>query len=180
MNVIRKIMVGLGSIVVVALVLALASPKSVRAVVSALVTVSNTASNPVPTVSSEAAKAFVAEGNCTFFSSANACTATVYTVPSGETAVVESLSDFCAIDPGTQGGWFEVDFTAPAGSAATVSLTPTTIFQSLLGTNVTEASANLKFYAAGGTPIQENLITGADQTDSGNSCRFTISGYLVP
>jgi hypothetical protein len=49
MNVLRKFLVGLGSLVVVALVLALAAPKTVRAVVSTLVTVSNTTSNPVPT-----------------------------------------------------------------------------------------------------------------------------------
>jgi hypothetical protein len=53
MNVIRKIMMGLGGVVVVALVLALASPKTMRAAVSTLVTVTNTPSVTVanaPTV----------------------------------------------------------------------------------------------------------------------------------
>lgn len=48
MNVLRKILVGLGSLVAVALVLALAAPKTVHAIVSTLVTVVNTPANPVP------------------------------------------------------------------------------------------------------------------------------------
>jgi hypothetical protein len=49
MNIVRKIMVGLGSLVVVALVLALASPRAVRAVVTTLVTIQNNLANPVVT-----------------------------------------------------------------------------------------------------------------------------------
>lgn len=49
MDVLRKIVIGLGAIVVVALMLALASPKTVHAIVSTLVTVANTSANPVPT-----------------------------------------------------------------------------------------------------------------------------------
>lgn len=44
-----KIAFGISGIVVVALVLALAAPKRVHAVVSAFVTVANTSANPVPT-----------------------------------------------------------------------------------------------------------------------------------
>ncbi len=62
MNVLRKILVGLGCIVVIALVLALASPKTVRAVVATLVQVTNTPSNPVNTAAADAATAFVEQG----------------------------------------------------------------------------------------------------------------------
>lgn len=50
MNVIRKIVVGIAGVVVVALALELFAPKAVHAVVSTLVTVSNGAGNPVPTM----------------------------------------------------------------------------------------------------------------------------------
>lgn len=50
MNVIRKVVLGLAGVVVVAFVLELAAPKAVHAVVSTLVTVSNTSGNPVPTI----------------------------------------------------------------------------------------------------------------------------------
>lgn len=50
MNIVRRIVVGLAGVAAVALVLALAEPKAVHAVVSALVTVSNGPGNPVPTM----------------------------------------------------------------------------------------------------------------------------------
>lgn len=49
MNVLRRIAMAIGGTVAVALVIGLAAPRTVRAVVSALVTVANTSSNPVPT-----------------------------------------------------------------------------------------------------------------------------------
>lgn len=50
MNVVRKIVVGIAGVVVVALALELVAPKAVHAVVSTLVTVSNTTAQPVPTM----------------------------------------------------------------------------------------------------------------------------------
>jgi hypothetical protein len=49
MNVLRRIAMAIGGTVVVALVLTLAVPRAAHAVFSALVTVTNTSSNPVPT-----------------------------------------------------------------------------------------------------------------------------------
>lgn len=48
MNVLRRIVVGLAGVVVVALAIELAAPKAVHALVSTLVTVTNTSANPVP------------------------------------------------------------------------------------------------------------------------------------
>jgi hypothetical protein len=48
MNVLRRIAMAIGGTVAVALVIGLAAPKAVHALVSALVTVANTSSNPVP------------------------------------------------------------------------------------------------------------------------------------
>ena len=49
MNVLRRIAMSIGGTAAVALVIGLAAPKTVHAVVSALVTVANTSANPVPT-----------------------------------------------------------------------------------------------------------------------------------
>jgi len=49
MNVLRRIAMAIGGTVVIALVIGLAAPKTVHALVSALVTVANTSANPVPT-----------------------------------------------------------------------------------------------------------------------------------
>jgi hypothetical protein len=48
MNVLRRIAMGIGGVVIAVLLLALAAPKAVHAIVSTLVTVANTSSNPVP------------------------------------------------------------------------------------------------------------------------------------
>jgi hypothetical protein len=45
----RKALIGIGGLAILALLMALAAPKAVHAIVSTLVTVSNTAANPVPT-----------------------------------------------------------------------------------------------------------------------------------
>jgi hypothetical protein len=50
MDVVRRIVVGIAGVVLVALALELFAPKAVHAVVSTLVTVSNTSGNPVPTM----------------------------------------------------------------------------------------------------------------------------------
>ncbi len=47
-NVLNRIAMGVGGVVIVALLLALVAPKAVHAIVSTLVTVANTSSNPVP------------------------------------------------------------------------------------------------------------------------------------
>jgi hypothetical protein len=53
MKAIRKMLIGVGSLVVVALVLALATPKAIRAAAAALVTVDNTKTNPAITVDAD-------------------------------------------------------------------------------------------------------------------------------
>ncbi|MHB8525837.1 MAG: hypothetical protein ACYDD2_06735 [Candidatus Acidiferrales bacterium] len=52
MNVLRRIAMAIGGTVVVALVVTLAVPRAAHAVLSALVTVTNTSANPVPTYDS--------------------------------------------------------------------------------------------------------------------------------
>jgi len=46
---VRKALVGIGGLAALALLMTLAAPKAVHGIVSTLVTVSNTAANPVPT-----------------------------------------------------------------------------------------------------------------------------------
>ncbi|MHB8525838.1 MAG: hypothetical protein ACYDD2_06740 [Candidatus Acidiferrales bacterium] len=92
MNVLRRIAMAISGTVVVALVLTLAVPRAAHAVLSALVTITNTASNPVPTqaVDNPALQSFDGEGFCTF--SGGDCTAGVFSVPIGMTAVVQDVS----------------------------------------------------------------------------------------
>lgn len=165
MNVLRKILVGLGSIVVVALVLALAAPKTVHALVSALVTVSNTAANPVPTIGAEAGRAFVVGNGCLFTGATSCFVIPVYTVPAGETAVIESGSYTCSLNTGTALTSVSMSFTGPGGKLASVNFSP-----------VSSGSQNIKTYAGPGD-IDAAFDTSGSQA---SGCNFTVSGYLVP
>lgn len=176
MNVLRKILIGLGSIVVVALVLTLAAPKTVRAVVSTLVTVSNTASNPVPTVSTDASTAFVEQGNCTTFVS-NECFASMYTVAAGQTAVIDSISGVCETDPGTAIVEFKLQYMSPSGSLTLFSIPG--VMQPFGGNAITVAGQNLKTYASAGTIFITGVANGV-ATLSSDFCRFTLSGHIAP
>jgi hypothetical protein len=48
MKILQRLLMGLGTVLLLALALQLVAPKAVRAVVSTLVTIANTSSNPVP------------------------------------------------------------------------------------------------------------------------------------
>lgn len=177
MNVVRRILVGLGSIVVVALVLALASPKTVHAIVSTLVTVSNTASNPVPTVSTDASTAFVEQGGCASFY-LNTCTSPMYTVGAGQIAVIDSVSGVCQIDPGTAVAEFRLSYNSPSGSPMLLSTAPAAALK-FGGNSASVGGQNLTTYASAGS-ISITAVTNQDETLTGDFCRFTLSGHIAP
>ena len=91
----RRIAMAIGGTVVVALILTLTVPRAAHAVLSALVTVTNTASNPVPvqSVDDHALHAFQETGFC---DNGPACQAQgFFSVPLGMTAVVQDVSGSC-------------------------------------------------------------------------------------
>src|SRR5487761_260583 len=95
----QRIAMGIGGTVVVALVIGLAAPKTVRAVVSTLVTVANTPANPVPTqsVDNPALHPFQAQANCTADISGTCTADQFFLIPAGMTAVVQYFSGECRI-----------------------------------------------------------------------------------
>jgi hypothetical protein len=184
MNVLRKILVGLGSIVVVALVLALASPKTIRAAVSALVTVTNTPANPVNTLAADAATAFVEQGTCSFNAGfgPNICTVfPIYTVPSGQIAVIDSATGTCQVDPGVgqEVLEFRLVYLSPSGSTIAASIAPAPVFQFPgLGVQGSTGGQNLRTYASAGA-ISLTAVAGNTETNTTDFCRFVLSGHLV-
>ena len=98
MSVLRRIAMGMGGTVVVALVIGLAAPKTVRAVVSTLVTVANTSANPVPTqaMDNPALQHFEVSASCTTVVSC-ANDTVILNVPVGMTAVVQDVSADCQV-----------------------------------------------------------------------------------
>src|SRR5271156_2244190 len=94
----KSLLIGLGTVLLAALLLVVAAPKSAHAVVATLVQVANTSADPVPILEQEAQSAFVAQGTCQV--SPGACTVdTLYPVPAGKTAVLESVAFGCLTIP---------------------------------------------------------------------------------
>lgn len=113
----KNLLMGLGAVVLAAMLLVVAAPKAVHATVAALVQVVNTASNPVPTLEADAATAFVVTAFCNFGAPpGNDCGSALYSVPGGKTAVLESFSSSCNTVSGSALVRFQLGFTAPGGA----------------------------------------------------------------
>lgn len=178
MNLLRRVVIGIGSITVVALVLALAAPKTTRAIVSTLVTVVNTSANPVPTLATDALSAFDVTSSCLFGGGSFCGVEPLYTVPAGQIAVIESTSGQCFINAGniSQAYFLIQNATAPTGF---INLERT---KGNAGNGAVYTwTHSLKSYAFGGssgTPIRAEVFTDTGETD-GTGCGIEIAGHLV-
>jgi len=101
MNVLRRIAMAIGGTVVVALVLALAVPRSAHAVFSALVTVVNTPKNPVPVQAAKESRvnfisvSFNPSGGSTTYNEVSpdgTISSTPFTIPAGEEFVITDVN----------------------------------------------------------------------------------------
>jgi hypothetical protein len=101
MKILQRFLMGLGTVLLVALALQLVAPKAVHAVVSTLVTVANTAANPVPIDADADARNTVvlySIPNVNSFASLEAnqffdsVTGNPYVVPTGKRLVVDDVS----------------------------------------------------------------------------------------
>jgi len=165
---------GFGVVAFMTVLLSLSAPKVVHGIVATLVQVANTSANPVPTLEQEAQSAFVAQGTCQI--SPGGCTVdTLYTVPMGKTAVLESVGFVCATTPA--GG-----MSSPGGGPIVyLPLAPGNPF--FVPSGVLQSTGqNLKSYAAGGSSgsniVFEAFITYAGPTSPTGSCVILLSGHL--
>jgi hypothetical protein len=170
MSVLRKILIGLGSIVVVALVLALVSPKSMRAAVSTLVTVSNSLANPVLTEPATSTATQIVALYCNLSSAPGAgllgCQLVMpggglgsssYIVPAGQNLVITDVE----IDSPGGGGiqFVGLQPTAAAQLAPSGNATPIWYFSNDGQTH--EYQLGPGFVWPGGNPIFLNGLIGA-------------------
>lgn len=124
MNVIRKIAMGIGGTVVVALFIGLMAPKAVHAVVSALVTVANTPTNPVPAEEVKESRAnFVSvtsiEGASTYneVQQDGTISSTPFAIPAGEQFVITDVNWIAVCE-----SLFSITCNKSAGDAVTLML----------------------------------------------------------
>jgi|SRR6185437_1197446 len=199
MNVMGRIAVAIGGIVVVALVLTLAVPRSAHAVFSALVTVANTATNPVPvqSVDDHAQHAFEEAARCTSAVSVACQAQDLFPVPLGMTAVVQDVSGLCNFTPGPTTTGFAPLPTGVAIEAINSAATPITsdnpngvasvVLQAVLQGTIGSLNTHYSFgrpitlYAASpsvGPQATFAFFVGTPENFSAD-CGFDISGYYV-
>jgi hypothetical protein len=178
----KRLFMGIGVVAFMAVLLSLAAPKVVHGIVATLVQVANTSANPVPTLEQEAQSAFVAQGSC-FYSLGSCNVTTLYSVPAGRTAVLESVSVGCITSPSSvQASTGTVIFSPPGGGPnVTFQIAPGSQFLLADGSLQTN-SLNFKSYAAGG-PSGSNIsfyeaYTSENTTTAGAGCTVLLSGHL--
>jgi hypothetical protein len=191
MNIVRKIMIGLGSIVVVALVLTLAAPKTVRAVVSTLVTVVNnvpvvnatstSGTQGVITEETDGAARQPVQGNCqaralgagSFNCQISFSPSFATAVPAGKRLVIEYVGATCSSPANVFGA--SITETIDSGSAFQLLVLVPQFFPSGAGYGIAQS---LRLYDDPGTNVSVAFQT-TDTTGS-TSCLATVSGYLEP
>ena len=200
MNALRRVAMAVSGTMIVALVLMLAAPRAAHAVFSALVTVSNTSSNPVPVLSVDdhSQHAFQQAANCTSAVSAPCQVQGLFPVPLGMTAVVQDVSGLCNFTPSTTTSDFAPLPTSVAIEAINSAATVTTpdnpngvasvelqaVFQ---GTIRSPLNTHYSFgrpitlYAASPSAGPQATFTFFVETPEnfGAECGFNISGYYV-
>jgi hypothetical protein len=175
-NIFKKITMGLGGIVLAALLLALTAPKTVHAVVSTLVTVANTPSNPVYTtdaINSENLLQVTCNLPDTSYDGLSISDQNCYTVPAGQRALIEHVDGICSI---------------PIGSAINnVSLYVDSQTQHQLPLNLESGNSSLNFYTFS---VPAHYYSGVNATfksyalpsSAGRAanCSVNVSGRLMP
>jgi hypothetical protein len=149
------------------------------------VTVKNTATNPVPTLATDALSGFVASNYCYFNSNypTDMCVIDpLYSVPAGKIAVLESASGACVTSSTDGMREFQLQLTDPAGNYGQLGFPPTNVVtpgsDSMNKGAVGTTAQNFKSYASGGSSIKF-LGFAAENQSSNMFCRFTVSGHLV-
>jgi len=180
MRLLKQAMAVLGTVVVIAVIAALVTPKTAHAVIATAVQVVNMPSQPVPTLSTDinAFTIFDVTGSCTFTNFGACPIPNLYTIPASKVAVIERISGFCNMDAG-QLALISVIYDGTAGITNTMYLVPGPPVP--FGPGVENSFAqNLTAYAL---PSVENITVtfnaNQGQTRPSSGCYVGVAGHLV-
>jgi hypothetical protein len=178
----KRTITAIGGVAIAAFLLALAAPKRVQAVVSTLVTVANTTTNPVPTqaVDNPANTPFAASGNCSV-QDTSCVISDFFAVPVGMTAVVQDFSGQCRVSPvglanipPVNVGFF-VDGGPSVGGGIFVAMNPNPGTFGDLSFVTFGRQATMYAVSTANAPA---FLTFTDRQNDGN-CEISVNGYLV-
>ena len=96
MQFVRRALIGVAGVALAGVIAGMVAPKPAHAVVSTLVTVMNSAREPIPTVATEAQNAFLWEFFCALGANSSLCNGfPTFAVPANNIAVIDSVSAYC-------------------------------------------------------------------------------------
>lgn len=182
MRLLKQALALLGAFVVFAGIVALVAPTRVHAVAAALVQVTNTSANPVPTIDSTAAFPFA-----TTLVTDTVSLSGAFTVPSTTSTgvpvkrlVIETMSVECDIGSGTQN--FLIDLQTPnpdptAGGFQAFQNYFFPVVASSAGTAYTSAPSAVRIYMNPGAQAIF-AISGTFPANGGAFCSLALSGHL--
>ena len=173
MQVLKRLLMGFGSILAAALLLVVAAPKSAHALVAALVQVSNTPANPVPVVDVQSAaqqsvelECNPAEQICYEIQPDGSNNNTAWIVPSGMRYVISDVEITSETAPGYVNSVFDVQWTLPSGTMHAE------------GWQVLSNGATTEFQFPSGITVVSGSTVGCQA--AGPIAFAFVRGYLAP
>ncbi len=188
MNIIRKALTTLGGVLLMALLIAALAPKATRGIAAALVQVTNTASNAVPTFAGPGSFPFGATlcsntGNTVCGTSTSSIVVPLTTSTGAAVArlVIEDVSAQCDMDQG-DAIWPSIDVPLPADNVMAGPSTlqyhfPVTMFGGPIGSISGVTHSPARIYADPGALI-ETHVSGFFADNHGASCNIFLTGHL--
>jgi len=155
----------------------LVGPKRTQAQSRTPVTVVNTNSQPALTLAVDAHTAFDRNANCSFSSAQSCKSFSIYNIPSGQVAVLESTSGWCTLAPGSHVTLISLSYPGPLSGElflegttySTASATYYAWTRAIRGFAIPEGFAFSIFLGVSTDTIQPST----------SSCVVELAGHLV-
>lgn len=186
MNLMRKTATTLGGILFAVLLIAALAPKATRGIAAALVQVTNTSANPVPTVSADSPANFPFAAPICFGFPAGSCDLQSFIVPmttstglSVKRLVIENVSGNCVLSPAVN------DFVLFLNDPVAGSSNPLAFAFPLVAASPSNSAGQ---FVVGGSAVRiyadpgANIIVAAQASFSSSSdfelCNLVVAGHL--
>jgi hypothetical protein len=174
----KRLSISVGAVALLAMLLAVTVPKATRALVAALVQVTNTTANPVPVSDVAPVQAFVQTCRTIVTTGAFAENECNLVVPAGQRWVVQTVSVQAIVDLGVTVTSAEVGGTFGGTSYSMyLNATPTGTTPGG-GAGQYNATQELRFYSDPG--IDAFCVVGYSKPTTNNELNCTFTGYSVP
>ena len=180
MNLVKKVLMFVGFVVLASALVSVLSPKATHALVATLVQVANTSANPVPNKDVDfPVRAVIQSPNCigNAYPPGNvyASCSPSYTVPAGQRFAIEQLEAFCFTPKGNNLTQAFIQISEQGSD--TSHYLPLTSQGDFEGQTEFIENQQVRYYADPGSTIRFQATT-SDATGA-TSCTYQVNGYLA-